>query len=108
MGNLLRKVPDVPAPVALAVFFALGAAMVLSDLRAFGLVLLAAWGGYCIAHPSAGWALFFLPAAQSVAAQLADWVNEGAYWYVYAALVPLALMAAQAHDEPIARRLRTD
>lgn len=113
MSGLLRRVGGaishgleglarVPAPAAMGVFFALGAGLVLLDLResAPAILLLLAWAAYCIARPTVGLVLFFLPAVQSLVAQAGDWANDGAYWWVYGALVPLALYAAHEDDRP--------
>lgn len=101
MTATLRRCSEVPAVVALAIFLALGVGLVAADLRASPLtvVLLLAWGAYCIARPTVGWGLFLLPAGVSVVAQIADAISDGAYWWVYGGLVPIALLAARADDQ---------
>lgn len=105
MPTILRRAPDVPAPVALVVFLAAGTGIALLDVHALGVLVFLLWAAYTIARPTVGWGLFLLPLGLSFVAQAADWISEGTYWYVYGPLVPFAIGAAIADDREGRRKL---
>ena len=102
------RLPAVPMVAgSLALQFVIGLTLPLPISAVLGLVVGLAFVAYCAARPAKGWAVFWAAALPQCGSMFLHDITGVAQWWLYAALIPLAALAAaeedrEAHEEQAA------